>query len=123
MIGFISSAGVAGLVGLALVNVLGTAHPSSFSSWSVNNFIAYAFVGGRGTMLGMVIGSYLLIIMSNFFSAYANLSAGLFGILLIAVMTIAPTGIVGAVIGYRDRVRAGRGPSGKTMETTKEHGA
>lgn len=119
MIGFIVSGGVAGLVGLALVNVLGTAHPSSFSSWSVNNYIAYAFVGGRGTMLGMIIGSYLLIIMSNYFSAYAHLSAGLFGVLLIAVMTVAPTGIVGAVIGYRDRLRGGAKDG---VATSKEHG-
>ena len=63
--------------------MLGTAHPSSFSSWSVNNYIAYAFVGGKGTMLGIVVGSALLIVMTNLFSAFAHLSAGLFGILLI----------------------------------------
>lgn len=123
MIGYITSAGVAGLAGLALVNVLGTAHPSSFSSWSVNNYIAYAFVGGRGTMLGIVVGSCLLIIMSNIFSGYAHLSAGLFGILLIAVMTIAPAGIVGAVIGLLDKARGGSKPAGKGVETAKEQGA
>ena len=61
-IGFVVSAGVSGLAGFALVNMLSTAHPSSFASWSVNNYIAYAFVGGRGTMLGVVVGSALLVI-------------------------------------------------------------
>jgi branched-chain amino acid transport system permease protein len=110
MIGFIASAGVSGLAGFALVNMLGTAHPSSFASWSVNNYIAYVFVGGRSTMLGVVVGSYLLVIMSNLFSGYAHLSAGMFGILLIAVMTIAPTGIVGTIVNLvangRARLRA-----------------
>ena len=109
MIGYIVSAGVAGLSGFALVNMLGTAHPSSFASWSVNNYIAYVFVGGRGTVLGVVVGSYLLIYMTNVFSAYAHLSAGLFGVLLIAVMMAAPGGVVGAAVKLLNGLRAGRG--------------
>ena len=109
MIGYIVSAGVAGLAGFALVNMLGTAHPSSFASWSVNNYIAYVFVGGRGTVLGAVVGSYLLIYMTNVFSAYAHLSAGLFGLLLIAVMMAAPGGIVGTAVKLLGAGREGGG--------------
>ena len=97
-IGFVTSAGIAGLAGFALVNMLSTAHPSSFASWSVNNYIAYAFVGGRGTMLGIVVGSVLLIVMTNVFSSYAHLSAGLFGLLLLVVMMAAPNGLVGTFV-------------------------
>jgi len=96
-IAFIASAGVSGLAGFALVNQLSTAHPSSFSSFSAINYIAYAFVGGRRTLLGAVIGSALLVVASNLFSAEGAYSAGLFGLLLIAVVVIAPTGLVGAV--------------------------
>lgn len=95
-VGFVASAAVAGIAGFSLVNMLSTAHPSSFSSWSVNNYIAYVFVGGRGTMLGAVVGTLLLVVMSNFFSGYAHLSAGLFGVLLIVVMLAAPEGLVGS---------------------------
>ena len=97
-VGFIASAGISGLAGFALVNMLSTAHPSSFASWSVNTYIAYVFVGGRGTMLGVVIGSVLLIVMTNLFSSLAEYSAGLFGLLLVAVMMIAPGGIVGTLV-------------------------
>lgn len=105
-IGFVASAGISGLAGFALVNMLSTAHPSSFASWSVNNYIAYAFVGGRGTMLGILVGSVLLIVMTNVFSSYAHLSAGLFGILLVAVMMAAPGGIVGSLVGWFDQRRS-----------------
>jgi branched-chain amino acid transport system permease protein len=108
-IGFIASAGVSGLAGFALVNMLSTAHPSLFASWSVNNYIAYAFVGGRGTMLGIVVGSALLIVMTNYFSAFANLSAGLFGVLLIVVMMLAPSGIVGSLVKLVDNIRTRSG--------------
>lgn len=94
-IGFMASAGVAGLAGFALVHQLSTAHPSSFGSMSAINYVAYAFVGGKGTLLGPVIGAALLVYMSNVFSSQGEYAAALFGILLIAVVMIAPGGIVG----------------------------
>jgi branched-chain amino acid transport system permease protein len=97
-IGYIASAGVSGLAGFALVNMLSTAHPSSFGSWSVNSYIAYVFIGGRGTMLGVVLGSILLVTMTNLFSGYANLSGGLYGLLMVVVLLSAPGGIVGTCI-------------------------
>ncbi len=94
-LGFIASAGVSGLAGFALVNQLSTAHPSSFSSFSAINYIAYVFIGGRRTMLGAVVGSVLLVLMANAFSSEAQYSAGLFGLLLIASVMVAPGGLVG----------------------------
>lgn len=120
MIGFIASAGVSGLAGFALVNILGTAHPSSFSSWSVNNYIAYVFIGGRGTMLGVVVGSYLLIFMSNLFSAYAHLSMGLFGLMLMLVMMLAPKGIVGTVANILALRRVGRTPAAASVAEVRQ---
>lgn len=95
-IGFVVAAGIAGLAGFALVNMLLTAHPSSFSSFSSVNYIAYAIVGGRGTMLGSVLGTALLVWMSNMFSSQGQYSAGLFGLLIILVVTVAPGGLVGS---------------------------
>jgi branched-chain amino acid transport system permease protein len=115
-IGFVASAAVSGLGGFALVNMLSTAHPSSFASWSVNNYIAYVFIGGRGTMLGVVVGSVLLIVMTNLFSNQAELSAGLFGLLLIVVMMLARGGIVGTcarLLIERKAAWSARKPSGK----------
>jgi branched-chain amino acid transport system permease protein len=117
-IGFLISAGVSGLAGFALVNILGTAHPTSFTSWSVNNYIAYVFIGGRSTMLGVLVGSTLLIVMSNYFSAYAHLSAGLFGLLLIAVMMAAPGGLVGTFLWLFSR----KSETGPSMPPAREVG-
>jgi branched-chain amino acid transport system permease protein len=115
-IGFIVSGGVAGWAGLAMVNMLATAHPSSFASWSVNSYIAYAFVGGRGTMLGMLAGSILLITMTNVFAGYAQLSAGLFGILLVVVMMGLPDGIIGTCVKLVENRRARNGSATKLRE-------
>jgi branched-chain amino acid transport system permease protein len=96
-IGFLASAGVAGLAGFALVHQLSVAHPSSFTSFSAINYVAYAIVGGSGTMLGPVVGTVLLVTMSNVFSGQGLYSAALFGLLLTTAVMAAPEGIVGEV--------------------------
>jgi branched-chain amino acid transport system permease protein len=107
-IGLIASAGVSGLAGFALVNQLSTAQPSSFSSFSAINYIAYAFIGGRRTLLGAVIGSAFVVAMSNLFSAQGQYAAGLFGLLLLGVVMIAPGGLIGLVHGLLASRRSGR---------------
>jgi branched-chain amino acid transport system permease protein len=106
-IGFAASAGVSGLAGFALVHMLATAHPSSFASFSAVNYIAYAFIGGRTTMLGPVVGATLLVTMSNVFSSQGQFSMALFGLLLISVVMSAPGGLI--EIGRRLLARR-RGP-------------
>jgi len=111
-IGFVASAGVAGLGGFAVVNQLSTAHPSEFTSFSAINYVAYAFVGGKGTMLGSVVGATLLILMSNYFSSQGAYAAALFGLLLISVVMAAPGGIVGEMrrlVERLPRTERGRG--------------
>lgn len=108
-IGFVVAAGIAGMGGFALVNMLLTAHPTSFSSLSGVNYIAYTIVGGRSSILGPIVGSGLLVWASNIFSSQGVYSAGLFGLLIIAAATIVPGGIVGTFLQI---VRAWRRRSG-----------
>lgn len=109
VVGFVLAAGLAGMAGFSLVNMLLTAHPSSFGSGSSINTIAYVIIGGRGSMLGTIVGSALLVWMSNMFSAQGQLSQGLFGLLLIAVVLVAREGIVGLAIALAGRtLRAAR---------------
>lgn len=104
VIGFMVAAGLAGLAGFSLVNMLLTAHPSSFSSTTAVNAIAYAIIGGRYSMLGSIVGSVLLVWMSNLFSAQGQFSQGLFGLLLIVVVLGARGGIVGTIAAGLRRV-------------------
>ncbi len=96
-VGFAIAAGVSGLAGFALVNMLLTAHPSSFSSFSSVNYITYTVVGGKGSILGSLLGAGLLVTASDFFALRGELSPGLFGILIIVVTLVAPDGLIGLV--------------------------
>lgn len=107
-IGFVASSGVSGLAGFALVQLLSTAHPSSFTSISAINYVAYVVVGGKGTMLGPVLGGALMILLSNLFSSQGVYSAALFGLLLIGAVMIAPAGFVGAIRNQTRRLSVRR---------------
>ena len=95
LIGFCVAAGISGLGGFVLVNMLLTAHPSSFSAISSVNYIAYAIVGGKASILGPLVGSTLLVWATNLFSFQGAYSQGLFGLLLMLVVLVAKGGIVG----------------------------
>jgi branched-chain amino acid transport system permease protein len=111
VIGFVLAAGLAGMAGFSLVNMLLTAHPSSFTSASSVNYIAYVIIGGRYTMLGTVLGSTLLVWMANVFNAQGQLSQGLFGLLLIVVVLAARGGITGTVAALARRTMRARRPA------------
>lgn len=94
-LGFVVAAGLAGLAGFSLVNMLLTANPSSFSSATAVTYVAYAFVGGAGTLLGPILGTAVLVWAANYFSIGGEYSQGLFGIFVIVIVLIAPGGITG----------------------------
>jgi len=104
-IGFLTSAGVSGLAGFALVHQLTAAHPSSFASFSAIDYVAYTIVGGAGTLLGPVVGAMLLVTMSNLFSGQGLYAAALFGILLTGAVMVAPRGIIGELRHLVERMQ------------------
>ena len=108
MVGFAVAAGLAGIAGFSLVNMLLTAHPSSFSAMSSVDYIAYTIVGGAGSMLGPVVGSTLLVTATNLFSNRGEYSPGFFGLLIIIVVLAMKDGIVGTAIRLAQRYRERR---------------
>ncbi len=108
VIGFVVAAGVAGLAGFSLVNMLLTAHPSSFSSASAVDFIAYTIVGGRASILGPVVGTALLVWATNLFGTQGQLAQGLYGVLILVVVLAAKGGITGTVATLYRRFRGVR---------------
>jgi branched-chain amino acid transport system permease protein len=109
--GFAVAAGVSGLAGFALVNMLLTAHPTSFSSLSSVNYIAYTIIGGKGSMLGPVAGGALLVWAGDVFALRGEYSQLLFGFLIMVVVLAAREGIVGTVLRFSRRFRVSSRPS------------
>ncbi len=104
-IGFALAAGLAGLSGYSVVNMLLTAHPSSFTSISGVNYIAYAYIGGQAVMLGSLIGSTLLVWATNYFRVGGEYSPGMLGLLIIVVVLVSRGGIYATLMSLYYRFR------------------
>ncbi len=104
-LGFVVAAGIAGLAGFSLVNMLLTAHPSSFDSITAVDFIAYTIVGGRVSILGPIVGSTVLVWATNLFGTHGQYAQGLYGVLILVVVLAARGGIVGTVVTLLRRIR------------------
>lgn len=102
---FCVAAGVSGFAGFALVNMLLTAHPTSFAPMSSITYITYAIVGGKRTILGSLVGAIVLVSATNYFALSGELSPGLFGVLIIVVTLVARGGLVGIAITLIKRLR------------------
>jgi branched-chain amino acid transport system permease protein len=107
-LGFVIAAGVAGLAGYSLVNMLLTAHPSSFDSATAVDFIAYTIIGGRVSILGPVLGTGALVYATNLFGTHGQYAQGLYGVLILVVVLAARGGIVGTIAALWQRLRGRR---------------
>ena len=105
-LGFVVSAGIAGLAGFSLVNMLLTAPPTSFESIISVDFIAYSIIGGRGSMLGPIVGTSLMVYATTLFGTHGQYAQGLYGVLIIVVILAARGGIVGTISALLRKRRA-----------------
>lgn len=91
---FVTAAGVAGMAGLVLTNQLGNAHPDSFQPFSSINHVAATVIGGP-SMLGPLVGAFILTWLVHLFASQAQYSQLLLGFALIVVTLFARNGITG----------------------------
>jgi len=96
-----------------------TAHPSSFTSISGVNYIAYAYIGGQAVMLGSVIGSTLLVWATNYFRVGGEYSPGMLGLLIIVVVLLSRGGIYATVMHLYDRIRKNKIKETGPLQTAK----
>lgn len=104
-LGFVVAAGLSGLAGYSLVNMLLTAHPSSFDSSIAVDFIAYTIVGGRESILGPILGSVVLVYATQLFGTKGQYAQGLYGVLILVVILVARGGVVGTARTLARRFR------------------
>lgn len=106
------SAGVAGLGGAILVNTIGNAQPNSFDPLLAVNHVAYAVVGGGASMLGVLVGSFVLGWLSQALATHSEYAEVVYGVVLILVVLYARGGLAG--IGLSLLRRWARAPSARS---------
>ena len=103
---FALSAACAGLAGALFAPLSGFVTPSTFAFLQSILFVLVVIVGGAGTVAGPVVGAALVVLLPELLAALAEYRLLFFGALLLAVLWIAPEGIVGAATRFLARRRA-----------------
>lgn len=98
---FALSAGLAGLAGAVFAPLLMYISPGSFPFSQSILFLFAVVLGGAGTVLGPVLGALVVAGLPELLSGLAEYRLLLFGALLLAVLWIAPEGIVGLLARLR----------------------
>jgi len=94
---FTLSAMLAGLAGALYVPQVGIINPSEFAPANSIEAVIWVAVGGRGTLIGAVVGAFLVNLMKSVFTTGALAAYWLFvlGGLFVLVTLALPRGIVG----------------------------
>ncbi|TDK39191.1 urea ABC transporter permease subunit UrtC [Rhizobium deserti] len=102
---FVVSAMMAGIAGALFVPQVGIINPGEFAPANSIEVVVWTAVGGRGTLIGPIIGALLVNAGKSFFTgAFPEIWLFALGGLFIAVTLFLPRGIVGAIQhGYKAR--------------------
>ena len=104
---WVLSACMAGIAGALYVPQVGIINPSEFDPANSIEVVIWVAVGGRGTLVGPIIGAVLVNFAKTWFTTGALAPYWLFilGGLFIAVTLLLPKGIVGTLAGLFGRGR------------------
>jgi urea transport system permease protein len=115
---FTLSACMAGVAGALYVPQVGIINPSEFAPGNSIEAVIWVAVGGRGTLIGPVLGAVLVNYAKTFFTSGILASYWLFvlGGLFIAVTLLLPRGIVGTLQHLWGEQRARRKPEPAALQ-------
>jgi len=101
---FMLSTFLAGLAGGMFAIFIGFLGPDSSGLDVTFDMLLYLIVGGLGTLAGPLVGTMLVVVLTQLLQGFEHYRLIVFGPLLVILVMFFPTGIVGAIA----RFRAGR---------------
>lgn len=104
---FAIGGGIAGMAGILFANGIGRVTPDIFNLYNTALTIIWVIVGGRGTLIGPVLGAIALFYLTSGLGTQAAINNNLvLGIILIVFVLLVPRGIVPGVIAIWDRTQS-----------------
>lgn len=110
---FVLSGAIAGLSGALFVFHAGYASPEILGVLLSTKTVFYVFFGGVGALIGSIYGVAIVEICGNVLSqAYPNVWPVLLGAILLLVVMFRPSGLIGLVVPFAERVGSFGGGGG-----------
>jgi urea transport system permease protein len=108
VLAFAISAGLAGLAGALFVPQVGIISPSAMAVVPSIEMVVWVALGGRGTLIGAIIGTLLVTYGKSAFSeSYPDIWQYFLGALFIGSVILFPSGVVGAAKRWLRRIFPG----------------
>ena len=106
---FAIGGGIARLAGMLFANGVGRVTPDVFSLYNAALAIIWVIVGGRGTLVGPILGAIVLFYLTTWLGTQSVINNNLvLGVVLIVFVLLVPRGIVPSVIQLWDRATSRR---------------
>jgi urea transport system permease protein len=106
---FTLSAVMAGIAGALYVPQVGIINPGEFAPANSIEIVIWTAVGGRGTLVGPIVGALLVNAGKSYFTAaFPEMWLLVLGALFVAVTLFLPKGIVGTAIDWWERRKPAR---------------
>lgn len=102
---FTISGAFAGLAGAFQTFVIGYVNAANFSLPVSADPLVYTLIGGRGTLLGPIVGATVLRVAEEFIKDYVTVYPLVVGILLVLVLVFEREGVLGAIRKWRGEDR------------------
>ncbi|MDP3243202.1 MAG: branched-chain amino acid ABC transporter permease [Reyranella sp.] len=107
LLAFVLSAGLAGLAGATKAMVQQFATLTDVAASTSGEVVLMALVGGLGTIIGPVVGAFIIITMQNYLAATGEFVLVIQGAIFVVIVLAFRKGVVGELAEWWKRRRAG----------------
>lgn len=97
LVTFVLAAAIAGVAGGFYAHYLTYVGPEVFDFSFMISMIIMVLVGGKGTLVGPVVGALIVVILDVYLRDFKELRFSIFGLLVIAVVIFLPRGLMGFI--------------------------
>jgi branched-chain amino acid transport system permease protein len=99
---FVLGASMAGLAGSFYAHYISYVGPEVFGFTFMASTIIMVLLGGKGTLVGPVVGAVLVVLLEEYLRDFKELRLSIFGAIVIAVVLFMPRGIMGFLAQRRE---------------------
>jgi branched-chain amino acid transport system permease protein len=102
---FVLASAIAGLAGGFYANYVSFVGPEVFGFSFMITMIIMVLAGGKGTLVGPVVGAVIVVLLEEFLRDFKELRFSIFGLMVIAVVLFLPRGIMGFITRRHETYR------------------
>lgn len=97
LVTFVLAAAISGLAGGFYAHYVSFVGPEVFGFSFMISMIIMVLAGGKGTLVGPVVGAVIVVLMEEYLRDFKDLRFSIFGLIVIAVVLFLPSGLMGFI--------------------------